>query len=274
MPYRLHIDEVGHHNLASANDPNERYLCLVGVILDLEYSMGEFTDSMNSLKMEVFGTHNVVLHRRELIDKSPAPYDKLADPAVRQKFDTLLIDLIDKAKYTVITVLIDKQRHVEKYGTWQFEAYHYCLTAMVERYVWWLDEQNAVGDVMAEGRSRKQDMKLEAAYKYLYRNGTGTNAPEKKVFVSAELMQRRLSAKEIKMRPKSSNVPGLQLADLVANPARRHIVCKLENTRMVSKFGRAIVRILIDLKYRRCKWGNRRIVGFGVKILPEEILLK
>ena len=87
-------------------------------------------------------------------------------------------------------------------------------------------------------------------------------------------MQRRLSAKEIKMRPKSSNVPGLQLADLVANPARRHIVCKLEKTRMVSKFGLAIVKILIDLKYRRCAWGDRKIIGFGVKVLPEGMPLK
>jgi hypothetical protein len=272
--YRLFIDEVGHHNLTSANDPNERYLCLVGVILNLDYSMGEFADSMNALKMEIFGTNNVVLHRRELIDKTPAPYDKLTDPAVKQRFDSLLIDLIAKAKYTVITVLIDKKRHVEKYGTWQFQPYHYCLTAMIERYVWWLDELDAVGDVMAEGRDRKQDMKLEAAYKYLYRNGTGTSAPEKKIFVPAGLMQKRLSSGEIKMKTKSSNVPGLQLADIVANPARRHIVCKLENTRMQSKFGRAIVKILIDFKYRRCKWGRRQIVGFGVKILPEGLALK
>src|ERR1035437_5788722 len=96
MPYRLHIDEVGHHNLASANDPNERYLCLVGVILDLEYSMGEFTDSMNSLKMEVFGTHNVVLHRRELIDKSPAPYDNFPVPPGGQKLNAFLYVLLAK----------------------------------------------------------------------------------------------------------------------------------------------------------------------------------
>jgi Protein of unknown function (DUF3800) len=272
--YRLFFDEVGHHNLSSANDPNERYLCLVGVILDLDYSMGEFTNAMNAIKMEVFGTSNVVLHRRELIDKKPAPFDKLADPDIKKKFDSLMIDLITKAKYTVITVLIDKKRHVEKYGTWQFQPYHYCLTAMVERYVWWLDERGAVGDVMAEGRDRKQDMKLEAAYKYLYRNGTGTSAPEERIFVSAELMQKRLSSGEIKMRTKSSNVPGLQLADLIANPARRHIVCKLEKTRMSSQFGRRIVRILIDMKYRRCKWGNRQIVGFGVKVLPEGMSLK
>jgi hypothetical protein len=272
--YRLFIDEVGHHNLVSVNDPNERYLCLVGVILDLEYSLGEFTDSVNALKMEIFGTPDVVLHRRELIDKKPAPYDKLADPIIKERFDKLLLDLIAGSHYTVITVLIDKQRHFEKYPKWQFQPYHYCLTAMIERYVWWLDEQNAVGDVMAEGRDRRQDMKLEAAYKYLYRNGTGTSKPEKKSFVSSELMQKRLSSGEIKMKTKVSNVPGLQLADLVANPARRHIVCKLEKTRMQSRFGRAIMKILIDLKYCRCKWGNRRIVGFGVKVLPEGIALK
>src|ERR1700747_272707 len=110
--YRLIINEVGHHNLASVDDPKERYLCLVDVILDLDYSMGAFTDAMNTIKMEIFGTKDVVLHRRELIDKKPAPYDKLNDSAVRERFDTLIIKLIDQAKYTVIAVIIDKKRHV------------------------------------------------------------------------------------------------------------------------------------------------------------------
>lgn len=272
--YRLFIDEVGHHNLATANDPAERYLCLVGVILDLEYSMTEFSDAVNAIKLEIFGTRDVVLHRRELIDKKPAPYDKLSDPAVKERFDSLLLRLIENSRYTVISIFIDKQRHLEKYDAWHFEPYHYCLTAMLERYVWWLDEEDAVGDVMAEGRSRKQDMKLEAAYKYVYSNGTGFDGPEKKVFVSKELIQKRLTAKEIKMKTKASNEVGLQLADIVANPARRHIQCKIENVKFKSKFSRAIVKILVKLKYRRCRWGSRQIIGYGVKILPEGINIK
>jgi hypothetical protein len=242
--------------------------------MDLDYSMADFTDSMNALKMEIFGTQNVVLHRRELIDKKPAPYDKLADPEVEEKFNSLLLGLVENAKYTTIAVLIDKQRHFEKYEKWHFEPYHYCLTAMIERYVWWLEEENAVGDVMAEGRSRRPDMKLEAAYKYIYRNGTGCQGAESKMFVSPEMMKRRLTAGGIKIRNKTANVSGLQLADVLANPARRHILCRLENTPMTSAFGKQIVKILVRSKYRRCRWGNRRIIGFGVKVLPESLVLK
>jgi hypothetical protein len=32
--YRLFIDEFGHDNLNTANDPNEQFLCLLGVALD------------------------------------------------------------------------------------------------------------------------------------------------------------------------------------------------------------------------------------------------
>lgn len=264
--YRLFIDEVGHHNFGSGNDPNERYLCLVGIIMDLEYAERHFQAKMDAIKLEVFGTRDIVFHRRELIDKSPAPYDRLNDPLVKERFDDLLIDLVQKSKYTVIAVMVDKQKLREQYAKWHYHPYHYCLTAMVERYVWWLEENNSTGDVMAEARDKKQNMKLEAAYKFIHRNGTGfANA---KRFVTVAQMQSRLTSGELKTKTKKANVPGLQLADVIANPARRHLLCRIQNIPMQSVFGRKIVKILIEQKYRRARWGQHKIEGYGVKLLP------
>ena len=40
----------------------------------------------------------------------------------------------------------------------------------------------------------------------------------------ASLLQRVITSRDIKIRPKDSNIAGLQLADLIAYPAAKHIL--------------------------------------------------
>ena len=53
-------------------------------------------------------------------------------------------------------------------------------------------------------------------------------------FLSAQELQNYITSKEIKLKPKSANIAGLQLADLVAYPAKIEILqangCPLTNT--------------------------------------------
>ena len=35
--YRIYVDEVGNHDLKNAHDPNERFLSLTGVIIELDH---------------------------------------------------------------------------------------------------------------------------------------------------------------------------------------------------------------------------------------------
>lgn len=37
--YRIYIDEVGNHDLTHADDPNQRFLSLTGVILESDYTL-------------------------------------------------------------------------------------------------------------------------------------------------------------------------------------------------------------------------------------------
>jgi hypothetical protein len=253
--YRLFIDEVGNDHLGSADHPNERYLCLLGVILDLEYADGPFTDSLNALKLSAFDTKDVVLHRRELVKKTPAPFDMLVDPKRQKAFDDGLLQLLTDSQYIVIAVMIDKKKLIEKY-TRQFNPYHYCLTAMIERYVNWLNDIDGKGDVLAEARDKKPNKKLKQAYKYLYNHGTAASTSAKKTLTSADL-QRRLNSGEIKLKDKKANIAGLQLADLIANPARRHLICHSEKVNMNDGFARKIAVILVKSKYRRAPWNGK-----------------
>ena len=110
--------------------------------------------------MKAFGDASVVLHRREIIDKEP-PFDSLKNEATRAAFDADVLEMIRNCTYTTLAALIDKSAHIAKYQVWQFQPYHYCLAVMIERYVMWLKEHNATGDVMAEWREVNPNMKLE-----------------------------------------------------------------------------------------------------------------
>jgi hypothetical protein len=59
-------------------------------------------------------------------------------------------------------------------------------------------------------------MLLKAAYREIHAGGSSYKA--------ASFFQRTLSSKEIKIKPKIANIPGLQLADLLAYPAKMRML--------------------------------------------------
>ena len=119
--FRLHIDEVGHHNMKSSSDPNERYLGLTGVIMKAGYSEGDFTNALNKIKVDVFGRSDFSLHRRDIMNRKPEPFSVLKEEAKRKtQFDAFILELMEESKYRVFTVVIDKKEHRAKYAVWQF----------------------------------------------------------------------------------------------------------------------------------------------------------
>ncbi len=52
---RLYIDEVGHHDLKTSDDPNERCLGLTGIIMELGNAEGQFAEQLDGIKQEEFG---------------------------------------------------------------------------------------------------------------------------------------------------------------------------------------------------------------------------
>jgi hypothetical protein len=255
--YRIFVDECGHGNLKASAGPNEQYLGLTGVIMRLDYERGQFTDALSLIKREVFGTDKIVLHRKEILQAKP-PFEALADVAVRARLDAGLLELMSGAQYRVFTVVLDKQEHLRRYQVWQFDPYHYCLTVTLERYVLLLKRIGQIGDVMAEYRGKKENMRLERAYEYIYNKGSG--------HVAAKIFRSHLSSKQIKIEPKAANVSGLQMADLIANPSSRSIICAHNGIEMTADFGKQIVETLTGKKYLKSPTG--KIEGWGTKWLP------
>ncbi len=256
MKYRLYIDEVGNSDLGSSDNPNHRFLSLTGVILGLSHVKETVHPKMEALKAKYFHSHPddpVIFHRKEMLNGRP-PFQSLRNPLVRESFDEELLALLNCWDYKVLTVCIDKKNHKESYTTWRYDPYHYCLAILLERYTYFLNRKNEVGDVIAEARGGKEDKRLKASYHRLWEQGTD--------FVASDRFQKVLTSCQLKVKSKQNNIAGLQLADLLAHPSRNEIL--LEQgflDREIAPFGRKIIELL-QTKYD-CQ-GNK---VFGKKFL-------
>ena len=120
---------------------------------------------------------------------------------------------------------------------------HYCLALLLERYTFFLEQKKIHGDVMAESRGGKEDKRLKASFANLWQEGTE--------YMSQERFHEILTSKQLKVKSKSNNISGLQLADIIAHPSRNEI---LHEHGLLDKepapFARKVISILQD-KYDR-----------------------
>lgn len=258
--YRLYIDEVGNSDLGASNNPNHRYLSLTGVIIGLSHVEQDVFPALEDLKRRFFGSHPdepVILHRKELVNQRP-PFDSLRDPAAQQAFNDELLGLLSRLDYSVLTVVIDKLAHSQRYSAWRFDPYHHCLTVLVERFSTWLERRSAQGDVLAESRGGREDRRLKDSFEQAVLQGSA--------FVTPEQFQATLTSRQLKVKPKANNIAGLQLADLIAHPSYAATLAHHEHRPRPGNFGGQIVQILEDEKYDRDAGG--RIDGWGREWLP------
>ena len=260
MKYRMYIDEVGNSDLAGSDNPNERFLCLTGVIIELTYVDQVAHVEIEMLKRKYFHSHPdepVILHRKELVNRKP-PFEALSDPQIEKSFNDDLLLLLHKLDFKVVAVTIDKLEHRKRYQVWRYDPYHYCLAILVERYVLWLNSKNRVGDVMAESRGGKEDRRLKDSFSRLYQQGTD--------FIEPAQFGRALTSKELKVKPKQNNITGLQIADLIAHPIYKEMTGRLLDTNSRNIFGTKVYQILQESKL--IKGPRGQIEGWGLKWLP------
>jgi len=259
MTCRLFIDEVGNDDI---EHPAEQYLSLTGVLCKTSGHNTRITPKIEAAKAKFFG-HNpphktVVLHRRELVRHEP-PFEALRDDAINTAWQKTVLELISGLPYLAITVMIDKHEHRDRYKVWHFNPYHYCMTALIERYVMWLKRNNETGDVVVEPRHKKVDKALKKAFQYIWANGTGN--------VSAAEIQAHLTSKELKFCAKAENICGLQLVELIAHASHHGTRAEYTGVAMKASFGKQIYDLLVASKYCR-KPKVYTIKGWGQKWLP------
>ena len=216
--FRLYVDESGDHTYHDLGNPARRYLGLTGVAIETEVYRTRFHPDLESLKQRHF-PHNpdepVIFHRKELINRNGA-FGVLADPKRDEAFTSDLIGFLTVQDYRIFTVVIDKKAHSERYGKAALHPYHHCLTTLLVRYRESLSEEGGRGDVMAESRGGTEDMELKRVHREVIESGLYQ--------ISAAAFQEVFTSRELKLKKKTENIAGLQIADLLAYPIKQALV--------------------------------------------------
>lgn len=254
--YRLYVDESGDHTYKQITSHHRRYLCLTGVIVEVEDYRTSFHPGFETLKQTHF-PHDpdepLILHRSEIVNRRGL-FRVLLDPDRERAFNEDFLGFVSQQAYFVIAVVIDKKSHRDKYGAAAFHPYNYCLTVMLERYAGFLKYFGGKGDVLAESRGAAEDRLLRHAYSRVWNVGT--------FYRSENFFQTALTSKELKLKPKKANIAGTQFADLLAHPIRQSILLEYGRIGATSgTFGEKICGA-VRRKYNR-KFYQGRIKGYG-----------
>jgi hypothetical protein len=259
--YRLYLDESGDHVFKHFDEPGHRYFCLLGCW----FRAGDYQAFHRCLEdfKQRHIPHNpdepVILHRDDLINRR-GPFFRLRDMAARESFDDELIAVIANATFRMVAVVIDKKALQDSYGEEAAHPYHLALGFMLQRYCGYLNHINRRGDVMGESRGGTEDRLLKDSYSLQYRRGAWMRP--------GAFFQRALTSEQLKLKPKSANIVGLQLADMLANPIRALVLA--ENGRIPEVPGSFSKRLLAaaDPKFNRHLYDGRRC-GYGTVFYPK-----
>lgn len=131
------------------------------------------------------------------------------------------------------------------------------MEILLERYVKWLIQMKAIGDVTAESRGGKEDLSLKEHYRKLYVAGTYYLSPAK--------ISGALSSRELKLKQKKENIAGLQLAEFLIRPCYYAMLALRNGEPRPTNFGGQIEAIVEAHKYYR---SGTKIDGYGRKWLP------
>lgn len=256
--YRLYVDESGDHAFKKLEELSHRYLALLGLWVRQKDDYVALHDELEKFRRGVFGPRPddpVILHRKDIVNKRGNFY-VLQDGAKEKAFNEGLLRLVQTANFRMVCIVIDKQQHQDKYSS-PMHPYHYCMTAMLQRYCGWLNYKNVVGDVMAEARGKSEDRQLENAYSNIYKSGA--------LYLDASTVQRVLTSNSLKLKGKVEDIAGLQVADVLAHPVKQWVLWQKGIIAEPAGYGRELVEAA------RAKFNVRndtgRVEGYGWKLL-------
>jgi hypothetical protein len=260
--YRVYLDESGDHVFRGTGEFSHRYLCLLGCwFRNPDYLL--FHQAIEELKSEFLPHHPddpVILHREDMINARKA-FKNLRDAGMRAKFDDALLRVIGAAEFRVVAVVIDKQELRRAHGTAAAHPYHLGLGFLLQRFAGFLNHINRVGDVLGESRGGREDRLLKESYSRVFERGVW--------MTRSDVFQSALTSSELKLKPKSANIAGLQLADLLGHPVKQWALKKFGHAADdPPPFAQRLMEV-VEGKLNRHLYDDR-VEGYGVVLFPRE----
>lgn len=260
--YRLYLDESGDHVFRDTNLVAHRYLCLLGCWFRNPDYM-KFHEALEELKSRHLPHHPddpVVLHREDMINARKA-FKNLRDDENRARFDDELLKTIDAAEFKMVAVVIDKLELRRAHGDAASHPYHLGLGFLLQRFAGFLNHVNRVGDIMGESRGGKEDRLLKESYSRIFERGVWRT--------QSHAFQSALTSCELKLKPKSANIAGLQLADLFGHPMKNWV---LRRHGHVNDAPAPFARRLMEVGERKLNKHlyDGRVDGYGAVLFPRK----
>lgn len=256
----MYIDETGSQGISKHPSPANRLLCLMGCIVSRRHYVDKFFPCLSAIKAEFFGERTgnpVVLHRFE-IDQRSGHFAVLNDKTVRDRFNRAMAQFYRDHDYALISVAIDKHAHSQRYGKNAWHPYHYCARLLFERYCLFLRKRGVKGDAVAESRNECDNKALEAEWLSQFKGGTK--------YIGSHVTTSVLMDGQLNFRTKADNVAGLQLADMLLQPALEEMRVERGERKMIKNYGDVHICSAI-----RGKWdcaGDGKIWGYGKVWVP------
>ncbi len=236
------VDESGDHGLG-AIDAAYPVFVLAFCAFEKSHYANVVLPAMTSFKFRHFGHDQVVLHERD-IRKDLGAFAALRDPGIKAMFLEEATAMIESLEMTVVACVIRKDR-LGYMAHSRVGPYEIALEFGLERIHQWLAARGsgvAPTPVVIERRGRREDDALELEFR--------------RVCSGANYLRRPLPLEPVFVS-KVANVPGIQLADLVARPIGRHVLDPTQPNRAWD---------VIERKLRRSASG--KVGGWGLKVFP------
>lgn len=201
--YLVFVDESGDHGLDSI-DPGYPVFVLAFCVINKTDYVDKIVPAIQRFKLKHFGHDGIVLHERD-IRKDVGDFSFLKTREKKTAFLNELTQIVADAPFTLICSVIRKEALKQKY-TNPDNPYHIALGFGLERVHTYLQRQAAKvakTHVIVEKRGRREDAELELEFR---RVCDGGNYHNEKLPL------------EVVFADKKANLPGLQLADLIARP--------------------------------------------------------
>lgn len=213
MALIVYLDETGDHSLDKI-DTNFPVFALVMLIIESEEYIGKLVPMTYRLKMDCFGDEGVIIHSRD-IRRAQGDFGFLTNPKAKEEFYRRINEIIEVCDFKVVSVVIHKTNHKQRYGAWALSPYDLSLEFALERLLICLEEHKQDNvTIVAEARGKKEDDDLHLKFLKIVTNGTDYYGAERFKKIDFRLV----------FREKKMNIVGTQIADLVAYPTARKVL--------------------------------------------------
>ncbi len=255
--YRLYIDESGHPQPVKNQNSTikNQYLCLLGVIINNNNykDLSRKWEEMRELFLED-RDNKPIFHYTDVIAGQKHFIKLKTDMKIKNQFNKLYLDFCRAADISLISVTIDKNNHFKTDKNITFPAYGCCLEVLLERYVRFLQEHNAAGDIMIEQRGQKEDRALQSHYANLYASGTKYAS-----------LKSHISSKELKIKSKEHRIVGLEISDMLATIIKYFTLYQYKKINSLDN--NFSLQVINEIKSKIKADANGKIKGYGIKMI-------